>query len=78
MTIRAAHRSTPLVWLTLAASAGVTACADSPTAPVADEPTRPSRTMVCWRANEDGTAGESRPYDPAIGCPAGFDIKIWY
>jgi hypothetical protein len=67
-----------LVIFSLAAGIGFTACTDSPTAPAPDSLPSPSRTMVCWRAGEDGTSGESRPYDPAVGCPAGFDIKIWY
>jgi hypothetical protein len=54
------------------------ACTDAPSAPAAPEIAGPRRTLVCFGASEDGGAPVIFAYDPAVGCPDGFDVRIWY
>jgi hypothetical protein len=77
---RIAHRVLPKVLLPgLSFGIGLllSACRDAPTAVIADLPS-PQKNQVCVRESSEGGAPDIQPYNPSVGCPAGFDLKIWY
>lgn len=75
--VRRTPRAVRSLGLTLSASMLLGACSDNPTAVLADPP-RPKQTLMCVRESAVGGAPEIQAYDPAAGCPDGFDLKIWY
>lgn len=54
------------------------ACRDLPETLTAPEISSPRQSLMCVRQSADGGAPEVVAPNAQGGCPAGFDIKVWY
>jgi hypothetical protein len=65
--------------VTAALASILTACAEAPTAPRADvAPPRANGVLMCVARHADGSAPTIMPPNGNGGCPAGFDLIVWW